>query len=88
MTVSHIGQPPECSSKPRWLSLDEQARRQGVRPIDSVGELVEPGTFDSDAELDEFPGSVCLTDGGRGAAMSYQTAHCRRSAPGHCCHDR
>ena len=32
----------------------EQVRRQGVRPIGSVDELVFPGVWESDQELDEF----------------------------------
>jgi len=32
----------------------EQARRQGVRPIQTVEELVFPGVWESDEELDEF----------------------------------
>lgn len=36
------------------LSIEELARRQGVRPIKSVDELAEPEAFESDAELDEF----------------------------------
>jgi hypothetical protein len=36
------------------VSVEELARQQGVGPIDSVDELVRPGTFESDDELDEF----------------------------------
>jgi hypothetical protein len=36
------------------VSVEELARRQGVRPITSVAELVEPDAFESDEELDEF----------------------------------
>jgi hypothetical protein len=32
----------------------ELARMQSVRPIESVDELVRPGIFESDEELDEF----------------------------------
>jgi hypothetical protein len=32
----------------------ELARRQGVRPVESVDDLARPGTFESDDELDEF----------------------------------
>ena len=35
-------------------TIEELARRQGVRPIDSVEELAVPGVFESDEELDEF----------------------------------
>jgi hypothetical protein len=36
------------------VPVEELARRQGVRPIASVDELVEPDAFESDEELDEF----------------------------------
>lgn len=44
---------------PEWGTAEhvpaaELARRQGVRPIETVDELVYPGTFESDEELDEF----------------------------------
>jgi hypothetical protein len=44
---------------PEWgtaehVPADELVRRQGVRPIESVDELVYPGAFESDEELDEF----------------------------------
>jgi hypothetical protein len=40
------------SSRPE--TLDEQLRRKGVRPIQSVHDLARPELFDSDEELDEF----------------------------------
>ena len=44
---------------PEWGTAEhvpaaELVRRQGVRPIESVDELVYPGAFESDEELDEF----------------------------------
>jgi hypothetical protein len=44
---------------PEWGTAEhvpaaELVRRQGVRPIESVDELVRPGAFESDEELDEF----------------------------------
>ena len=36
------------------VSLEELARRQGVRAIKSVDELACDGIFESDEELDEF----------------------------------
>jgi hypothetical protein len=33
-------------------SLDEQARRKGIRPIQSADDLVQDGVFDTDEELD------------------------------------
>jgi hypothetical protein len=41
---------PSC----RHVPVEELARRQGVRPIESVEEMARPGTFESDEELDEF----------------------------------
>jgi hypothetical protein len=38
----------------RHVPAAEQVRRQGVRPIESVEELVFPGVWESDQELDEF----------------------------------
>ena len=35
-------------------TIEELARRQGVRPIESVDELAAPGVFESDEEFDEF----------------------------------
>ncbi len=35
-------------------SLDEQARRKGVRPIWSADDLAHDGIFDTDEELDAF----------------------------------
>lgn len=44
---------------PQWsagqhVPVAELARQQGIRPIESVEELVLPGFFESDEELDEF----------------------------------
>jgi hypothetical protein len=36
------------------VSIEELARRQGVRPIASADDLVRTDTFASDEELDEF----------------------------------
>jgi hypothetical protein len=38
----------------RHVPAAEQARRQGVRPIQTVEELVFPEVWESDEELDEF----------------------------------
>jgi hypothetical protein len=35
-------------------SLDEQARRKGVRTIRSADDLAQDGVFDTDEELDAF----------------------------------
>lgn len=36
------------------VPAEEQARRQGVKPIATVDDLVHDGAFESDEELDEF----------------------------------
>jgi hypothetical protein len=36
------------------VSVEELARRQGVRPVESVEEMARPGIFESDEELEEF----------------------------------
>lgn len=36
------------------VSVEELARRQGVRPLSSADDLIEPGVFESDQELDDF----------------------------------
>jgi hypothetical protein len=49
MTFTNADWRPE-----RHVPAEELARRQGVRPLTSVDELVVPGMFESDEELDEF----------------------------------
>ena len=36
------------------VPMAELARRQGVGPVASVDDLIRPGAFESDEELDEF----------------------------------
>jgi hypothetical protein len=36
------------------IPAEEQVRQQGIRPIASVDELVFPGVWESDEELDDF----------------------------------
>lgn len=44
----------EAELREEDLPIEELARRQGSRPINSVDELAEPEAFESGAELDEF----------------------------------
>jgi hypothetical protein len=37
-----------------YVPAAELARRQGVKPLTSADELIQPGVFESDEELDEF----------------------------------
>jgi hypothetical protein len=36
------------------LSTEDLARRQGVRPVESVDDVARPGLFDSDEEWEAF----------------------------------
>ena len=53
MTSSSADHLPEWGTA-EHVPAAELVRRQGVRPIESVDELVYPGAFESDEELDEF----------------------------------
>jgi len=46
-------QPPD-SPLGEHVPAEELARRQGIRPVESIDELARPRTFESDEELDEF----------------------------------
>jgi len=50
--------PASAAHGPGWsereVPTEELARRGGVGPISSVGELAEPDAFESDEELAEF----------------------------------
>jgi len=39
---------------PGHVPVEELARRQGVRPVESVDDLARPSLFESDEELEEF----------------------------------
>jgi hypothetical protein len=39
---------------PESLSLDELARRRGVKPVHTVEDMARPHVFESDEELAEF----------------------------------
>ena len=43
------------------LSLDELARRQGVRPVRNVHDMACPNLFESDEELEEFLAHVAAS---------------------------
>ncbi|MGN6677260.1 MAG: hypothetical protein ACTHKL_05695 [Streptosporangiaceae bacterium] len=45
-----MSMPPDRGAE----SLDEQARRKGIRPIQSADDLAHDGIFDTDEELDAF----------------------------------
>jgi hypothetical protein len=54
MTSSNAERLPERPADEEHVPVEEQARRQGVRPLASADELIVPGMFESDEELDEF----------------------------------
>jgi hypothetical protein len=39
---------------PAEVPVEELARQQGVRPIESVDDMARPGLFDTDEEWEEF----------------------------------
>lgn len=45
---------PEPPPEDTHVPVEERARRQGIRPLESADELSVPGMFDDDQELDEF----------------------------------
>ena len=45
--------PPEWSDAGH-VPVEELARRQGVRPVESPDDLARPEAFDSDEELEDF----------------------------------
>ena len=53
MTTSSAGYAGE-SPETRPESIDEQVKRKGVRPVESVREMAQDGVFGSDEELEQF----------------------------------
>ena len=49
-SAGHAGESPE--SRPE--SIDEQVKRKGVRPVESVRDMAQDGVFGSDEELEQF----------------------------------
>jgi hypothetical protein len=48
--ADYQAQPPDRGS----VSVEALARRQGVRPVESVEDMARPGIFASHEELEEF----------------------------------
>lgn len=42
------------SQETRPESIDEQVKRKGVRPVESVKDMAQDGVFESDEELEQF----------------------------------
>lgn len=55
--ADNVQVPPDGGTE----SLDEPARRKGVRPIWSADDLAQDGIFDTDEELDAFLAHVADT---------------------------
>jgi hypothetical protein len=48
--ADYAGESPETHPE----SVGEQVRRKGIRPVESIADLAQPGMFKSDEELEEF----------------------------------
>jgi hypothetical protein len=53
MTTSSAGYAGE-SPESRPESIDEQVKRKGVQPVESVRDMAQDGIFGSDEELEQF----------------------------------
>jgi hypothetical protein len=53
MTTSSAGYAGE-SPESRPESIDEQVKRKGVQPVESVRDMAQDGVFGSDEELEQF----------------------------------
>lgn len=38
----------------RLESIEEQVRRKGIRPVESIEDMAQDGLFESDEELEQF----------------------------------
>jgi hypothetical protein len=54
MTANHAESLPPELARGGHVPAEEIARRQGVKPVESVEDMFRPETFESDEELDEF----------------------------------
>jgi hypothetical protein len=52
--MSSTPEQPEDWPADDFVSTEELARRQGVKPIKSVDELAQPGLWESDEEYEAF----------------------------------
>jgi len=68
--AEHAKQP----SRDEPASVEELARRQGVRPVESVDDMTRPGLFESDEEWQEFLADLCASrQSGLASASSSST---------------
>src|ERR1700730_10837948 len=49
-SAGYAGESPET----RPESIDDQVKRKGVRPVESVKDMAQDGVFESDEELEQF----------------------------------
>ena len=49
-STDYTGEPPET----RPESIDEQVKRKGIRPAESIEDMAQDGVFESDEEVEEF----------------------------------
>ena len=56
--ADYQAQPPDRGA----VSVEELARRQGVRPVESVEDMARPGIFESDEELEDWLSGVVKLD--------------------------
>jgi hypothetical protein len=49
-SADYAGESPEA----RPESIEEQVRRKGIRPVESVEDMAQDGVFESDEEVEQF----------------------------------
>lgn len=54
MTSCNAERLPDWPATDDHVPVEELARQQGVRPLASADDLIQPGMFESKEELDEF----------------------------------
>ena len=52
--TAHGAEHAEHPSRDEPVSVEELARRKGVRPVESVDDMARPGLFESDEKWQEF----------------------------------
>ena len=54
IVTAHGAEHAEQPSRDEPVSVEELARRKGVRPVESVDDMARPELFESDEEWQEF----------------------------------
>lgn len=49
-STDYAGESPET----RPESVDEQVKRKGIRPVESIEDMAQDGVFESDEEVEQF----------------------------------